>query len=282
MIIMRNGFTAVKEYKRQLNDLMMHTFDFSFDRWHDLHVWNDHYECYSIIENDTMLANISVFRMNLITNGIKRDCIQLGAVATRAEYRGKGLARKLMEHILKLYPDMPIFLNANSTVLDFYPKFGFVPMTYKQSFTRCERLGGGEMLKLTVTDPKVEKYLAARTQYSNVFDCINAYSTHWFHLLYKHSDHIYELPQLNVMLVAEQHTTTLTIHDIITANPITFSQLIPHLNFSGVEMIEFGFNPDWLAINCLKKEYQVDDGSFFVRGDFGVDREYMIPELVIT
>jgi hypothetical protein len=50
---------------------------------------------------------------------------QFGAVATRKRERGKGLSRLLMDHILSLYPDIPAFLYANPSVINYYPRFGF-------------------------------------------------------------------------------------------------------------------------------------------------------------
>lgn len=44
---------------------------------------------------------------------------------THPDYRGQGLAKKLLEHVIAKYEDQYdfLYLFANDTVLDFYPKF---------------------------------------------------------------------------------------------------------------------------------------------------------------
>ena len=46
---------------------------------------------------------------------------------TRPGHRGRGLARRLMEEVLRDWSGRcdGMFLFANGTVLDFYPRFGF-------------------------------------------------------------------------------------------------------------------------------------------------------------
>ena len=147
MITMTNGLTATKKFKDELNELIMQAFEFSFDKWHAKNVWNEDYELYSIIENGVMLANISVYKMKMIINGEKRDYLQFGSVATREEHRGKGLSKKLMEHIFSIYPDTPCFLHGGDDVAQFYPKFGFKPFTYKQPYIEYKLKNIGEMIK---------------------------------------------------------------------------------------------------------------------------------------
>lgn len=282
MIIMTNGSTTTKEFNTELNELIMHTFEFSFDKWQDKNVWNDDYELYSIIENGTMLANISVYKMKMIINGEKRDYLQFGSVATRKEYRGKGLSKKLMEHIFSIYPDTPCFLHGGDSVVEFYPQFGFKTISYKQPYIKCKLKNSGEMIKLDITNPKVDKYLKERTQYSKVFDCTNQYAINWFHLLYGHENNIYEIPQLEVMIIAYQQEDKLTICDIVSSRTVSFEKIVPYLCFEGVDFIEFGFNPDWLGIEYDMKEYRNEDENPFVKGDFGLEQEYMIPRNIIT
>ncbi|WP_326717516.1 GNAT family N-acetyltransferase [Vagococcus jeotgali] len=65
--------------------------------------------------------------MTFVINKKKHQVLQLGTVMTKETYRDQGLSRRLIEEILKDYQgkvDM-IFLFANETVLEFYPKFGF-------------------------------------------------------------------------------------------------------------------------------------------------------------
>lgn len=277
---MTNGLTATQKFKNQYNDLMMHTFGFSLEKWHNKGVWDDSYECYTIVENDVMIANVSVYKMKLLINGIERDCMQIGGVATRKEHRGKGLSRSIMEHIFNIYPDTLSFLFANDNVLEFYPKFGYIPASETQSYIQYKLKNKGEMVKLENTDSRIDYYLKNRGQFSQIVDCTNQYSINWFYMISIYPNNIYEIPELNVLMIAEQKGSVLLIHDVITKNPIDFSQLAPHLHFSGVDTIEFGFNPEWLIGSSNKRNYKLEDSTLFIKGDFGIEGDYMIPTTV--
>ena len=191
MITMTNSSTTTSEFNKQLNDLIMQAFGFSFDKWHNRSFWTDDYERYSIIEDGVMLSNISVSKMKMLINGLPCDYLQLGSVATRQEHRGKGLSRKIMEHIFSAYPHTPIFLQGDNDALEYYLKMGFKPFACKQPYVECKLNNIGEMIRLDVTNPKVDMYLKGRLQYSQILDCRNQYEINWFHILYGFSNNIF-------------------------------------------------------------------------------------------
>ena len=61
--------------------------------------------------------------------------MQLGTVLTAPACRGQGLSRALMERVLADWREGCdlVFLFANNSVLDFYPRFGFVPLTEQET-----------------------------------------------------------------------------------------------------------------------------------------------------
>lgn len=279
---MTNSSTATKGFYHQIDELIMAAFGFTFEKWHDKGLWTDDYERYSIIENGVMLSNISAYKMKLLINGVPRDFIQLGSVATLQEHRGKGLARQLMEHILNKYPDTPIFLFGDNDAEGYYRKMGFTPFSYKQPYIDCRLCQSGDMKRLEVTDPKVDRYLKERSQHSQILDCLNQYAINWFHLLYRFSKHIYEIPELDVMLIAKQAGSILTIYDMVSKASVSFAEIIPHLHFDGVERIEFGFNPDWLSIEYQMTDLEDEDGIPFIKGDFGLKTDFAFPTMIAT
>ena len=76
---------------------------------------------------DRVLACIAVNVMDTAWRGKDRRYIQLGTVMTDPACRGQGLSRRLMEAVLADWEDAcdGIYLFANETVLEFYPRFGF-------------------------------------------------------------------------------------------------------------------------------------------------------------
>src|SRR5690606_33968511 len=81
----------------------------------------------SFVEEGKVIANASVNKMTVISNEKEYKAIQVGTVMTHPDYRNQGLAAELMNKIIEIYEKEYdfIYLFANETVLDFYPKFGF-------------------------------------------------------------------------------------------------------------------------------------------------------------
>lgn len=59
--------------------------------------------------------------------------VSIGRVAVREGHRGKGLAKKLLEAALKetlrLYPNQEIKLQAQTYLIDFYSRYGFMSVS---------------------------------------------------------------------------------------------------------------------------------------------------------
>lgn len=98
----------------------------SFERWTVYGGWDDGYCAFAFADGDRLVANASLARMDLVLHGKPVRGWQLGAVATDPAYQRQQLRRRIMQRLLEHPKDGDlIFLFANQTVLDFYPKFGF-------------------------------------------------------------------------------------------------------------------------------------------------------------
>ncbi|MDE7250589.1 MAG: GNAT family N-acetyltransferase, partial [Lachnospiraceae bacterium] len=119
----RNSETLRKSF----NKLAKETFDLDFEDWYQNGFWRDKYIPYSMVIDGEVAANVSVNRTDMLWNGRRKHLIQLGTVMTKETYRNRGLIRRLMEEIAKDFATEAdgIYLFANDSVLDFYPKFGF-------------------------------------------------------------------------------------------------------------------------------------------------------------
>lgn len=98
-----------------------------FRRWAALGGWTTDYEVLVAMEAGQIVASVGCSRIPVIIGGRERSALQLGAVATRASHRSRGLARLLMKSALAEADrrSEPVFLFANPSVLTFYPRFGF-------------------------------------------------------------------------------------------------------------------------------------------------------------
>lgn len=73
-----------------------------------------------------------------------QDILELASIAVHPEQRGKGVARAIIEHLLKASP-RPLYLMCQSSLGPLYEKFGFHAISYKDMpryFQRISKLAG--------------------------------------------------------------------------------------------------------------------------------------------
>jgi N-acetylglutamate synthase-like GNAT family acetyltransferase len=73
-----------------------------------------------------------------------RNIHELASIAVAPEYRGHGLAREIIEYLLKDGP-RPLYLTCVSSLEPLYQKFGFCSIPYEEMpryFQRISRLAG--------------------------------------------------------------------------------------------------------------------------------------------
>lgn len=277
----RNDLT----YEALFDDLIRTSFGFSFKPWFEQKLWDKRYESYSVIENGKMLSNICIYKVDLLVMGKLTRAHQFGGVTTRAEARGKGYSRMLMEHIESEYPDTPAFLSANPSVIDFYPRFGFRQVPRSKPFLEvCIDNSPGEAVRLSSCDPFAIEMIHSRGAYSGVLDAVNTQPIARFHLLIDYEDGIYHLPKCGAIAIAEQREDTLFLADVIAREPIPFEAVARELPFEGIRRVEFGFCPDWLGVAPEWEHVEMvsDPDPGFIRGDIELPGESCFPTLMIT
>ena len=270
-------------YEKLFDDLIQDVFGFSFKPWFEKKLWDKRYESYSLIDDGCMLANVCIFKTDMLLDGQPFRSHQFGAVATRKSERGKGLSRRLMEHVLSKYPSVPAFLAANPGVIDFYPRFGFRRVQTFKPFVSCElEQKNRTAYKLHPDDDKIQSALNTRRCYSRLLDSINTQSVQMFHLMMDFPDQLYYLPGCDAIVIAEKEECRLLIADVISSKPVTFEQIKEELPFTGIKHIEFGFCPDWLGITPEWELVDTDEQPYYIRGDWQLPKHFRFPALSET
>ena len=73
-----------------------------------------------------------------------KEILELASIAVHPEYRGQGIARAIIEHLLKDSP-RPLYLMCESSNGPLYEKFGFLGIPYDEMpryFQRISKLAG--------------------------------------------------------------------------------------------------------------------------------------------
>lgn len=141
--------------RRSFNALAGRTFGLDFEDWYQNGFWTENYNPYSIELNGAIIANVSVNTTDFLWDGRCRRFIQLGTVMTDMAYRNRGLIRRLMEEIERDYTDKAdgVYLFANDSVLDFYPKFGFRKAAERQYSKPVQSSRESTAVQVPMRDP---------------------------------------------------------------------------------------------------------------------------------
>ena len=116
------------DFRREaLNRMTKETWGFSFERWYQNGFWPDSCVPYSLFDLQKMVSHVTATTFTFALEGKTLKALQLGTVMTDPDYRGRGLSRWLIDRVLEDFEQQVdfVFLYANDSVLDFYPKFGF-------------------------------------------------------------------------------------------------------------------------------------------------------------
>lgn len=249
------------KYRKSFNSLSRKTFGIDFENWYKEGFWNENYVCYSYLDKDKVISNISINYMDVIINGENKKAIQLATVMTDKDYRHKGLAASLMNTIImKHEKDYDFFyLSANETVLDFYPKFGFqlkeetqfiLPVHFENNKNNIRKLEISNqddlniLLNLKRKSKPVSRILGTqKDEHILIFYCLNLLK-----------DNIYYLEDKNTIVIYDVKGDTLNLFDIISSEDIDINIILNEILYSDIKKVVFHFTPDFDNENLIYKK----------------------------
>lgn len=277
----------VKDYmkneslRHELNALTEATFGFNFESWVINGYFEGDYIPYSFEEDGKIISNVSVNLMRFVQNGEKKNYIQIGTVMTDEKYRNKGLARKLMEHVLEEYEGKcdGIYLFGDLSALDFYRKMGFEEkVQYMYTLKEEARLGIQRKLlenthmegfqKLDSSDTKAkEKYIeAVRNSVANGdFEQENKYGLQMFYT--SNLENVYYSKELDCFVTMDKMDETIELYSIISPKYIPIEKIIGEIDMEYKEL-KLGFTPCREKLDLFESTLfdGGDDYRLFCRG----------------
>lgn len=264
------GYQKDPKKRDALNILVKKIFGISFEAWFQAGYWNEKYIPYTVFDGDKAIANISVNIMDFNTFGGQKRFIQIGTVLTDPEYRNQNLSKFLMEKVVDEWKDKCdfIYLYANKTVLEMYPKYDFRKVKEYEYFKSiCGEISENSQ-KLNMEEQSNRDMLYDYAKNSAIFAKVSMKENADLVMFYCTSflkDNIYYIHSLDVIAVATFRDNQLHLWDVFGKIRIELDPIISALLKPNVDQVILGFTP----LDC--SSYQVrevlgDDTLFIQQG----------------
>ncbi|MFA4870103.1 MAG: hypothetical protein WC623_18035 [Pedobacter sp.] len=259
-----------QKLRLEFNRMTEEFWGFDFENYYQSGFWDDNCILYSLFDGDKIVSHTTV---SLFENEGK-ILIQLGTVMTDIHYQKRGLSRFLMERIMCDFNGKHdgIFLFANETVLDFYPKFGLIPTSEFECFFSVKNADFVTKLdkrRLDLDDP--EDLRLFETSVENAFpnskfstrnkalDFFYCYA--YPELGFKNS--IFFIDEFSCVVVVQIEDGVLYLIDIFAPDEINSRGLIGAFSDFSFEVVVFGFTPKETA-GFHFRNYKEDDLQLFI------------------
>lgn len=259
--------------KESFNSLAMKTFKLDFRGWYDKGYWNDSYIPYSFVDKGKVIANASVTKMSVVINGETHKAIQIGTVMTDENYRNQGLAKELMQHILREHENNCdfLYLFANETVLDFYPRFGFTRLDESEfsvdlanSSIQMDSEATVKQLTIEKDLTLLEKFAKNRHVNSKVLDVEHNESLLLFYFTLVFEEAIFYVEDLETIVLMEEEEDIVRIFDIISLQAPNVEAVIASIVKRTTKKVVFSFTPDSKIEGMTATITPKDDDALFV------------------
>lgn len=231
------------------NRLAKEVFDFSFENWQEKGGNAGAFRPHTLFDGERAAANISVMPFRCSYDGKPHTFLGLYTVMVHPDYRRKGLARHIMEHILEEWNGRcdQMFLYANNKVLDFYPKFGFAPVQ-EQRFYRISVAGqpGMAMRRMDMDTPADFTLLRRRTAKAVPLARLSVedfWESASFHALWPLKGCFYDCTELEAVYAYNEDDSGLFLYDIFCNSQTPFETLLQAIPLKTGQRLFLGFTP---------------------------------------
>lgn len=279
-------FKRNKQLRSSFNRLTHKTFGFDFEEWYHHGYWKEHYIPHALLDGDEVVANVSVSVIDFFVLGEKKRGAQIGTVMTDDGYRNLGLSRYLMERVLEEWRNKcdSIYLFANDSVLNFYPKFGFVRV---DEYQHTKEISGEKVTsvpeKLDMLNDENRTFLKNRINQSTLLSKFGMSANDSLIMFYYTSfimEDVYHLETLNTTVIAEYDNETLCIKEIFSEEEVHLDDVVKAMSNEEVKKVVMGFTPrDTTSFDVNLKR---TGDSLFIwndKEDLIANRQMMFPVL---
>lgn len=250
-----SDYRSNKIYRESFFKLAKSVFDIDFTKWYKKGCWNDNYICYSYVDADRIIANASISKMTIVLKGKEYKAIQIGTVMTHPDYRNQGLSKKLMNYIIDEYEKEYdfIYLFANDTVLDFYPKFGFQRVKESRfilniSALRKQKVKMSTLRQLDINNQSdfnlLESFAVERIPVSSVLGVKDNKHLLMFYFILVFSDAIFYIEEEDTIVICKQEGTLMHVFDMISRKRVDIEMILSGIVSRETEKVHLYFTPE--------------------------------------
>lgn len=258
--------------RREFNRLTQAFWKFDFENYYQSGYWDETCLLYSIFDEDRMVSHATVSLFQSVLAGQPATLLQLGTVMTDKDYQQTGLSRFLMEYIMETFRDRVdgMFLFANDTVLDFYPKFGFTAVKEYQAFrhvtsAKTEGISKRKLNLDNTADLQLMEKFAKNGLQSAALEIRNAGLLFFYcyaYPKYGFKDSIYFIESLQTLVIAQSEGEELTIVEVFSETPVSTAAILSAFADEPVKTVALGFSPEEKGFEY--REYKEEDLTLFV------------------
>lgn len=273
--------------KASFNELTQLVYDFDFEPWSNAGYWDDNYRPLVLLHANRVIAAAAANTIRFRFDDKLRNYIQIGTVMTHPDYRGRGLSRGLLERILADWRDRcdGMYLYANDTVLDYYPKFGFIradeykyacPVPMPDDKVRARKLN---------MDCERDRELLLKT-----YACGNPYSRLamenngalvMFCCMSEMRNNVWYLDEYQTAVIADFAEVTLLCDDIFGKGAVPMDKILAALVTDRERRVVLGFTPVDQT-GCKASLLKAANATFFIlkgKENLFEDNKLMLPLL---
>ncbi len=255
------------------NSLTRRIFGFDFEAWYQSGYWKDRYIPYALLDDNKVISNISVNVIDFFVMEEKKRYIQIGTVMTDEQYRNQGLSKFLMNKILDEWKDKCdlIYLFANDSVFNFYPKFSFVAASeYQYSKKISLKKSTSQFVKLNMSEEKDRNFVVNTINKSIKLSQLCMYDNASLVMFYCTSfmkQNVYYIKTLDTVTIASYDVDTLYLYDVFSLKQdVSLDDIIISMSNKDVKKVVMGFTPKDTSsfdVKILKE----DDTTLFILKD---------------
>ena len=270
--IYEKNYKENERLRKSFNELANRTFGIDFEQWYQEGYWGDSYITYSLIDNGEVVSNVSVSIMEFDFKGEKKIYIQIGTVMTDERYRNKGLARYLMETVIEEWKDKCdlIYLFANDSAINFYPKFNFIEAyEYEYSigcFTIDEESRVRKINMEDSNDKEIFKNIIENTVLFSQFAVLNNKNLVMFYCNSFMKENIYYVEDYDAIVIAEKSDEIIYILEVFGTKNIDLESIINKIVNKNTKKVVLGFTP-FNTVLYDEKILKEEDTTLFVMKD---------------